>query len=169
MANRFFLILGFLCIVLIPGKGFAGVIANHDDWTVIEEREGEAKVCFAVSAPINAEGDYTQRGDIFLLVTHRPREKAIGVVSIQAGYTYKARTDASVRIRAKTFKLFTDGENAWARDTATDQALVAAMKASDKLVVTGTSSRGTQTTDTYSLSGFTKAYRATSKACGVKP
>ena len=32
----------------------------------------------------------------------------------------------------------------------------------------GTSSRGTQTTDTYSLKGFTAAYKAINTACGVK-
>ena len=35
-----------------------------------------------------------------------------------------------------------------------------------KMVAVGTSSRGTKTKDTYSLSGFTKAYKAINKACG---
>ena len=35
------------------------------------------------------------------------------------------------------------------------------------MVVKGTSSRDTLTTDTYSLIGFTKAYRAIGKACGL--
>jgi hypothetical protein len=33
------------------------------------------------------------------------------------------------------------------------------------MVVVGTSERGTKTTDTYSLKGFTAAYGAISKAC----
>ncbi len=39
------------------------------------------------------------------------------------------------------------------------------MKAGSNLVVKASSSRGTDTTDTYSLSGFTAAYNAISKAC----
>ena len=35
------------------------------------------------------------------------------------------------------------------------------------MIVQGTSSRGTKTTDTYSLIGFTKAYRAIADACGA--
>jgi hypothetical protein len=35
------------------------------------------------------------------------------------------------------------------------------------MIVKGTSSRGTLTTDTYSLSGFTAAFNAISKACGL--
>ena len=37
-----------------------------------------------------------------------------------------------------------------------------------RLVVKGTSSRGTKTTDTYSLKGFSAAFKAIGKACKVK-
>ena len=42
------------------------------------------------------------------------------------------------------------------------------MKRGNQLVVTGTSSEGVATQDTFSLDGFTKAYAAISLACGVK-
>ena len=45
---------------------------------------------------------------------------------------------------------------------------MAAMKGGKAMVVKGTSSRGTLTTDTYSLAGFTAAYAAIGKACKVK-
>ena len=41
------------------------------------------------------------------------------------------------------------------------------MKKGNRMVVKGTSSRGTLTTDTFSLKGFTKAYGAIGKACGL--
>jgi len=44
-------------------------------------------------------------------------------------------------------------------------ALVKAMKRGNKLKVTGTSSRGNKTVDTYSLTGFTKAMQSIDKAC----
>ena len=40
------------------------------------------------------------------------------------------------------------------------------MKAGKQLIVRGTSSRGTATTDTYSLAGFSAALAAIDKACG---
>ena len=169
MTNRSALfLLPLFLFALAPGEAAAKVLSTHADWTAIEEREGANKVCFVATAPAKSEGKYTKRGDVFLLVTHRPAEKATGVVSIQTGYTYKARSDAAARIGTQTFRLFTDGENAWARDDATDRALIQAMRKGANMVVTGTSSRGTRTTDTYSLSGFSAAYRAASKACGVK-
>ena len=43
--------------------------------------------------------------------------------------------------------------------------LVRAMKSGNRMVVYGTSSRGTKTTDTYSLSGFTAMKKRIDKAC----
>ena len=40
------------------------------------------------------------------------------------------------------------------------------MKKGSKAVLKGTSQRGTLTTDTFSLVGFSKAYRDIQKACG---
>jgi hypothetical protein len=57
---------------------------------------------------------------------------------------------------------------AWAADGAADLALSQAVRNGSKMVVTGESSRGTKTTDTYSLKGSTKAYEAISKACNVQ-
>ena len=99
-------------------------------------------------------------------MTHRPADKVKGEVSVSTGYTYKEGKDAEAEIEGKKFKLFTRGENAWAYDAAEDKAMVAAMKAGKQLIVRGTSSRGTATTDTYSLSGFSAALAAIDKACG---
>jgi invasion protein IalB len=49
-----------------------------------------------------------------------------------------------------------------------DKALVDAMRAGKTVMVKGTSSRGTETTDSFSLGGFTKAYAEIGKACGIK-
>ena len=49
--------------------------------------------------------------------------------------------------------------------SAADRAIVAAMKAGRQMIVRGTSTRGTLTTDTYSLSGFSAALAAIDKAC----
>ena len=59
----------------------------------------------------------------------------------------------------------TEGERAWPRDPRDDNKLVRAMKGGLNMVVTGRSTRGTKTTDTYSLLGFTAAMNAIDKAC----
>jgi invasion protein IalB len=140
-------------------------LGTFGDWTAVTDG-GDKRLCYIGSAPKKAEGKYTTRGDAHVLVTHRPTDKVKGEVSVSAGYPYKEDKVAEVEIDGKKFKLFTRGENAWAYDAAADRAMVAAMKAGKQLIVRGTSSRGTATTDTYSLAGFTAALAAIDKACG---
>ena len=107
-------------------------------------------------------------GETYILVTHRPAEKSLNVISINAGYTYQSGSEVDVVIGKTTFKMFTDAGHAFAYDSKTDGAIVKAMIRGARMIIKGTSSRGTQTTDTYSLKGFTAAYKAINKSCKVK-
>ena len=70
-----------------------------------------------------------------------------------------------VKINKKSFKLFTQQDGAWSANPELDAKLVKAMKGGNRMVVYGISSRGTKTTDTYSLSGFTAMKKRIDKAC----
>ncbi len=168
----FALSFALVLFVALPGVVSAqegsGLIDNFDDWSAFAVTENGAKVCYAGSIPKKEVGDYTKRGDTYVLVTHRPAEKRIGEVSVTAGYAYQENGKVIVDIDGVEFELFTDGENAWAWDKDRDEKLVAAMKMGLKMVVKGTSSRGTETTDTYSLKGFTAALSAANAACGLE-
>lgn len=170
-------ILRFLALALTFGCVAGGsvlaagakAIATYNAWSahVIAEKSG--KICYAHSEPKNSEGKYTVRGPTYVQVAHRTRAKAANEVSVTAGYPYKKGSDVTVTIDGKQkFDLFTDDDTAWSRDAAGDRDLVAAMRAGTTMVIMGTSSRGTLTTDTYSLSGFTAAHKAIGKACNVK-
>ena len=104
-------------------------------------------------------------GDIYVVVTHRPNEKSFNVVNINAGYTYKVNSEAEMKIGAQTFSLFTNGDTAWAMTPEQDESIVNAMKRGSRMIVNGTSFRGTKTKDTYSLNGFSSAYKAISNKC----
>ncbi len=142
-------------------------IGDYGDWSSFQFSEDGNLACYMSSEPKKTEGKYTKRGDVFAIVTHRPAEKRFGEVSIIAGYSYRKDSWAEVKIGTQTFQLFTQDDGAWAPDAETDKKLVQAMRKGRTMVVTGTSTRGTLTTDTYSLSGFTKASRAIGKACGL--
>lgn len=118
------------------------------------------------STPKKDEGKYTKRGDIYVIITHRPKDKSFNVVNFVAGYTYKSGAKVTVKIGTQSFdKIFTDEDKAWAINESVDKAMVEAMKKGDRMIVTGTSSRDTATKDTYSLSGFMAAHRAISAKC----
>ncbi len=141
------------------------VLTESRDWTAYSFQENGQTVCYIASAPIKAVGKYKKRGDIFMLVTHRPAEKLWNEVSISTGYTFKNKSDVKITIGKKKFTFFTGGDTAWAYDVAADRKVIDAMIKGSNLKAVGISSRGTRTTDTYSLKGFTAAYKAINTAC----
>lgn len=143
-------------------------LGDFQDWTAYAFKENGQKTCYMASAPTKDEGAYTKRGKIYARVTHRPSENTKDEVSFLAGYKFKDGSWVKVKIdKKKPISLFTHEDSAWAPDPATDRRLVRAMKAGHRMIVEGTSWKGTATKDTYSLSGFTRAYNAIAKACGV--
>lgn len=146
----------------------AEYLATHRDWHAFQYSENGNPVCYVASQPTREEGNYTQRGDVFVLVTHRPAENSRNVVSFVTGYTYQSGSTVSVEIdNERDFTLITNNDTAWATDAQADQSLVDGMRAGLTMVVQGTSSRGTLTTDTYSLRGITAALREIDRACGL--
>ena len=143
------------------------LLGQHGDWTAYQFMENNGKVCYMVSQPTKDEGNYSQRGDIFALITHRPAEGSKNVFSYIAGYSYKAGSEVTVKVNSQNFKLFTQDDSAWAPDQDTDNKLADAVRRGNTLVVQGTSSRGTLTTDTFSLKGSSAAYKAISEECGT--
>ena len=160
---------GLLGAVALSMPAHAEDLGEFGDWSAVKGTEDGKPLCYLSAEPQKSEGNYKQRGPVYAIITHRPAEKSIGVVSFQAGYGLKGDAPVTVTIDGKTkFALFGQDEFAWTREAADDKALVAAMRNGSTLVVNGTSARGTLTTDTYSLSGFTAAISAINKACGVK-
>lgn len=142
-------------------------IGSFQEWSAYTYDEKDGPVCFAASQPKKAAGNYTRRGEPFVLVTSRKSTKSKGVVSIVAGYDYRAESEVVVTIGPDKFALFTHGDRAWTREPKDDAALVTAMRKGSEMVVVGTSARGTETTDTYSLLGFTAAFSKVNEACGL--
>lgn len=140
-------------------------LGKHADWEAFSEKESGKAVCYMASEPTKMQGNYSKRGASYAMVTHRPAEKSRNVVSIRAGYPHKAGSEVEVTVGKDSYKLFTKDGWAYAPDADADNALVKAMVRGAAMTVVGVSERGTKTTDTYSLKGFTAAYGAISKAC----
>jgi hypothetical protein len=143
-------------------------IGAFGDWNAFHDGAGAAKVCYMESLPKKSEGNYTARGKTYVMVTHQPANQVVGQVYVTAGYTYKPSSEAEVLIGETRYPLFTHRDTpdtAWAFD---DRALRQAMIKGRTMVIMGTSSRGTLTTDIYSLSGVQAAYRAISQECGLR-
>jgi invasion protein IalB len=142
-------------------------VSTHRDWTLYEVDGDKGRVCYVASEPTKQEGDYKKRGNPAVLVARLPGEPASEQVSVQPGYNYKKGSEVELAIGKQKFTLFTQGEHAWARTDTDDKALIGAMRKGDAMVIKGTSSKDTDSTDTYSLAGFAPAYDAMREACGT--
>jgi invasion protein IalB len=162
-------------VLAVGGALFAGqslaqngeprLLAKYGDWSAYMFIENGSKVCYMISQPKTAQGNYSKRGKIYALVTHRPAEGSRDVFSYITGYNYKAGADANLDVDGTAYTLFTQDETAWAPDAESDRAVAKAIRDGSRMVVKGTSSRGTETTDTFSLKGSSKAYQRISDEC----
>lgn len=142
-------------------------IGHFGQWTAYVMKENNKKVCYMASLPTASKGNYKKRDQVYAVVTHRPDEKKYNAVSFHAGYTFAPGAEVQVQVGEKKFILFTQGNTAWATDEQ-DQDLVSEIAKAGTLTVTGTSSRGTKTEDTYSLTGSSRALAAINQTCGLK-
>lgn len=143
-------------------------LGDSQGWEAFADNAKGGKICYLIGKPSKTEPASAKRSAVAAHVTHRPGERRTNEVSFDAGYAFKEGTDADLAVDGKTFSLFTSKDTAWARDAATDKQVVEALAKGRQAVITGTSTRGTKTTDTYSLAGFSQALGEIDTACGVK-
>lgn len=144
------------------------LLGSFKDWDAHVITEKGAKSCYMVSAvkKWTASREGVNRGDTYITVTHRPKFDVKDEVNVVVGYPIRDGSELRVTIDGKKrYDLFTQGRGGWAYDSRDDSAIVKSMKRGASLVARATSKRGTKTTDTYSLRGFTAAYNAISRAC----
>jgi invasion protein IalB len=169
MGMKTIAVIGLAASLLAGTQAFAQesakVLGTFKDWEVHTFQQGGAKVCNMFTKPVESEGDYTQRGDVYMFVTNRPGEGIKDEFSIQIGYGFKTGVPAFAIIGNRKFELFTQDDFAWLHADKDQKALIRAMRAGANVTVEGTSSRGTKTVDVFSLSGFTAAHNKISSAC----
>ncbi len=162
-----------LALALLSGaataEGATKQIDKFEKWSAHLLTEKKARICFVHGEPTKKLGQYKKRGDVFVQIAHHPRENVVNEVGFTAGYAYKKDSDAVVDIDGKKFTLFTHKDGAWAPDAKADNVLVQAMMKGRRMIIRGTSSRGTKTVDTNSLIGFTRPHHPMNPAAGRLP
>lgn len=161
-----------LSAAAVQAQAAAERVAAHNDWTVFVA--GEPKECYIVSQPTSSratrDGQAVQvdRGDIRLFVRFNPSESVKNEVSFTGGYPFRAGTPVKVAVGSESYSLNPGPGDAsgWAWPAAADDArIVASMRRGSTATLTGVSSRGTTTVDTFSLSGFTAAVNEAESRC----
>jgi hypothetical protein len=142
-------------------------IGSFKQWNAYTHNDQEGKVCYIASQPQDSKysGTIKGRDPAFFMVTTKPAKNIRNEASTIIGYPFKADSKVTVDVDGKKFTMFTQADGAWMEDQSQESALIAAMKSGTEMTVSGTSRRGTESTDSYSLSGITAALDAIAKEC----
>ena len=141
-------------------------LGKFKDWESFTLSQGETKVCFAQSIPVVRAPKKLKRDPSRLFVSFRPAENIKNELSVTNGYEFKLKAPVEAKSGKKTYDLFSKGKFAWVVEKKDEQKLISTMKKASRLMIIGNTEKGDQTTDHYSMMGFTKAYNIAKKSCG---
>ncbi len=140
-------------------------LGTFKDWNAVAVFNETGKICFAYSVPVRQNPKVSNR-EARLFVSFRPEDKISDEVSITSGYDYNAQNSIIATSGKSKFEFdMPQNKFAWISSGKTEQKIIKRMKKASRLMITAYKQSGIQTTDDYSLMGFTKAYNAAKKNC----
>jgi len=135
------------------------------DWeSFVLSKEGN-KICFAQSIPVVKAPKKIKRDPSRLFLSFRPNENIKNEISVTNGYEFKLKAPVVAKSGKKSYNLFSKGRFAWVVDNEDETKLIRTMKKASRLMIVGITDKNDQTTDHYSMMGFTKAYNTAKKNC----
>ena len=99
-----------------------------------------------------------------LFVTFRPSEEIKDEVSLTSGHDYKTSSVTASSGKRK-YSFFSQKDFAWLLDDQEERKFIQLMKKATDVIVKARTTNGAETTDHYSMMGFTKAYNTAKKTC----
>tara|TARA_B100000686_G_C16093062_1_gene619530 strand:+ start:39 stop:554 length:516 start_codon:yes stop_codon:yes gene_type:complete len=141
-------------------------LGKFKDWESFVLLKDSTKVCFAQSIPVVRAPKKLIRDPSRLFVSFRPSENIKNEISVTNGYIFKVKAPVTAKSGKKNYDLFSKGRFAWVIDNDDESKLISTMKKASRLMIIGNNEKGDQTTDHYSMMGFTKAYNSAKKSCG---
>jgi len=135
------------------------------DWESFVLSQDGSKTCYAESTPVVRAPKKFKRDPSRLFVSFRPAENIKNELSVTNGYEFKLKAPVEAKSGKKKYNLFSKGRFAWVVENVDETKLILTMKKASRLMIIGNSKKGAQTTDHYSMMGFTKAYNTAKKNC----
>ncbi len=141
------------------------LVETQGAWGLYADSATPKQVCFLAASPQSTEPKGAHRDPIYFYISAWPKEGVKAEPSVKVGYPVNAQKDMTVAVGPDTFKLFIKGERGFVSEPAEESKLVEAMKKGSTAIVKATSTRGTNTTDTYALSGLGAALQKMGETC----
>lgn len=170
MIRRSSLVIAALAALALGGaeEGLAQsreALGRFKDWDAYKTAVGGQAACYAVSKPKDMLPKGVNRDPVFFFLTVWQGRNTQPEPSIQTGYPYRQDSTATATVGGETYSFFTKDDGAWLASADDEKKLISSMRRGSTMTVKGTSTRGTITTDRYSLTGVSAALDKISEAC----
>ena len=162
--KKFFIILT-LCLFSV--NAFAVTqrsTGKYKNWESFIAETDKGKICFAQTVPTKRAPAAVKRNKSKLFVTFRPSEEIKDEVSLTSGHDYKT-SSVTASSGKRRYSFFSQKDFAWLLDDQEEKKFIQLMKRATDIIVKARTTKGAETTDHYSMMGFTKAYNTAKKAC----
>ena len=137
---------------------------KYKNWESFVAETDKGKICFAQTIPTKRAPAAVKRDKSKLFVTFRPSESIKDEVSLTSGHDYKSST-VTASSGKKRYSFFSQKSFAWLLDDQEEKNFIKLMKRATNLIIKARTTKGAETTDHYSMMGFTKAYNTAKKTC----
>ena len=157
-----------VALVIFSCNAFANTprsTGKYKNWESFVAETEKGKICFAQTVPTKRAPGAIQRNQSKLFVTFRPGDNIKDEVSVTSGHDYKSST-VTASSGKKRYSFFSQKNFAWLLDDQEEKKFIKLMKRATDLIVKARTTKGAETTDHYSMMGFTKAYNTAKKTCG---
>ena len=159
----------FILLILIVFSSNALAVTprstgKYKNWESFVAETDKGKICFAQTVPTKRAPAAVKRDKSKLFVTFRPSEEIKDEVSLTSGHDYKT-SSVTASSGKRRYSFFSQKEFAWLLDDQEEKKFIQLMKKATDIIVKARTTEGAETTDHYSMMGFTKAYNTAKKTC----
>ena len=137
---------------------------QYKNWESFIAETDKGKICFAQTVPTKRAPAAVKRNKSKLFVTFRPSEEIKDEVSLTSGHDYKT-SSVTASSGKRRYSFFSQKDFAWLLDDQEEKKFIQLMKKATDIIVKARTTKGAETTDHYSMMGFTKAYNTAKKTC----
>ncbi len=164
MIKKIFLFVVFVCFSFSAFANTPRSTGKYKNWESFVAETEKGKICFAQTLPTKRAPAAVKRDKSKLFVTFRPAEDVRDEVSLTSGHDYKTSSVIATSGKRR-YSFFSQKDFAWLLDDQEEKKFIKLMKKATSVIVKARTVKGAETTDHYSMMGFTKAYNTAKKSC----
>lgn len=145
-----------LLLALLQGRETLGIYAG---WGAF--RDAAPARCFAIARPV----EKYRQAQPFVSIATWPRSRARDQLHVRLSRVRAANARVTLSVGERRFELMAGDSDAWAPDSRTDAAIVAAMRDGRSMSVESVGANGAPFADSYALKGAASAIDAAALGC----